>query len=136
MEVSGTWWLKDKTVMESALPLLANVFYFIVIALHLYFAALETFLWRKRAGKVFRLSQDKVEILSGMASNQGVYNLFLVVALGIGFFANHPEVAHVFKIYGLLCVIAAGIWGGLTISKRITIVQAVPATIALVLYVL
>jgi len=34
-------------------------------------------------------------------------------------------------IYGLVCVVLAGIWGGITINKRIFFVQAVPAILAL-----
>lgn len=118
------------------LIVVANIFYFIVIALHLYFAVLEIALWRSRAGKVFRMSQEKVEATAAMASNQGLYNLFLVMALVIGFFAKDPNVAHTFIVYGLICVIAAGIWGGITVNKRITIIQGVPAAIALALYLI
>lgn len=118
------------------LIVVANIFYFIVVALHLYFAVLEIVLWRKRAGKVFRMSEAQVEATAKMASNQGLYNLFLVMALLIGFFAQDPNVAHSFIVYGLICVIAAGVWGGITVNKRITIIQAVPAVMALALYLI
>lgn len=116
------------------LIILAHIFYFSVIALHLYFAVLEIILWKTHAGKVFKMSEAQVEATAKMASNQGLYNLFLAMALIIGFFAGDPNVAHSFIVYGLVCVIAAGIWGGLTVNKRITLVQAVPAVIALLLY--
>lgn len=118
------------------LGLFANGFYFIVILLHIYFAVLEIVLWRKRAPKVFRMTQEHADATATMASNQGLYNLFLVLALLIGFFAPDPNVAHSFIVYGLVCVIAAGLWGALTVDKKIAIVQAFPAAIALGLYFL
>jgi len=111
--------------------IIATVFYFIVIALHLYFAVLEMVLWRSRAPKVFHVSQDYANMTAKMASNQGLYNLFLALALIIGFLARDTDVGHAFSVYGLVCVIAAGIWGGMTVNKRIALVQALPAAIVL-----
>jgi putative membrane protein len=118
------------------LSILANLAYALVIALHVYFVILEMVLWKKRAGIVFKMPQEQVEATAKMASNQGLYNGFLVTALVIGFLAPDPSVAHAFIMYGLLCVIAAGIWGGITVNKRITLVQSVPALIALTLYLI
>jgi putative membrane protein len=41
-----------------------------------------------------------------------------------------------FKVLGLACVIAAGLYGTFTSSKRIFFVQVVPAALALVLVLL
>jgi len=109
-------------------------FYFLVVALHLYFVVLEMVLWKKRAPKVFGVTPEYAMQTSKLASNQGLYNGFLVAALLIGFFAHDDTVSHVFIMYGLICVIAAGIWGGITVNKRIALVQALPALIALALY--
>ena len=118
------------------LMIFANIFFFLVVALHLYFAVLEILLWKSRASKVFKISQAQADATATMASNQGLYNLFLVMALVTGFFAKDPNVSHSFIVYGLACVIAAGLWGGVTVHKRIAFVQALPAVIALVLYLI
>ncbi len=110
------------------LPLVAWVFYIIVIALHVYFVVLEMILWKSKGPKVFGFSREFAESTAALASNQGLYNGFLVAALLIGFFNQ------AFMFYGLGCVIAAGIWGGITVNKRIFFVQAMPAIIALGLY--
>ncbi len=105
--------------------------YWIVILLHVYFAVLEMALWKTKAPKVFGISQDFAHQSAALASNQGLYNLFLVAALLIGFFATNEAINQSFTVFGLGCVIVAGIWGGITVNKRIFFVQAVPAIIAL-----
>lgn len=107
--------------------LLSQIACFIVIALHIYFVVLEMVLWKSKGPKVFGISREYAESTAALASNQGLYNGFLVAALVIGFF--NPA----FMIYGLSCVIVAGIWGAITVNKRIFFVQAIPALIALVL---
>ncbi len=118
------------------LYVLADIAYWIVILLHLYFAVLEMALWKTKGPRVFGISQDFANQSAALASNQGLYNLFLVAALLIGFFANDFGVNAWFMIYGLGCVIVAGIWGGVTVGRKIFFVQAVPAILALGLRVL
>lgn len=115
------------------LLILANISYFIVIALHAYFVVLEMALWKRLAPKVFRMTPEFAQQTAALASNQGLYNGFLVAALLIGFFSSNVNIATAFTIYGLSCVIVAGIWGGITVNKRIFFIQGVPAIIALVL---
>ena len=112
--------------------LLAYVSYWIVILLHIYFAVLEMALWKRLGPKLFGMNQEFANQSSVLASNQGLYNLFLGAALLIGFFAP-DEIGAPFAFYGLVCVIAAGIWGGITVNKRIFFVQALPAIVALLL---
>ncbi len=118
------------------ISLLANLLYILVIGLHLYFVVLEMWMWRSRAPKVFGISKEFAEATATLASNQGLYNAFLVVGLLTGFFAEDPNISHAFVVYSLTCVIAAGIWGGLTVNKRIMLVQAVPALAALALHMI
>ena len=39
-------------------------------------------------------------------------------------------------VYGLVCVVIAGVWGAATVSKRILFIQAMPAALALVTFFL
>lgn len=101
---------------------------------HVGFMILEMFLWKKSLGrKVFRLSAEKANLTAELAMNQGLYNGFLAGALGVGLWSNDMAIAHAFQIFGLICVIAAGVFGALTVNKRIFFVQALPAIIALAL---
>jgi putative membrane protein len=110
----------------------ADIAYWIVILLHLYFAALEMALWEKLAPKIFGMSQEFANQTAALASNQGLYNLFIAAALLIGFFTDIIDIGASFMLYGLGCAVIAGIWGGITVSRQIFFVQAVPGIIALV----
>jgi putative membrane protein len=113
----------------------AQIACFIVIALHLYFAVLEMALWKNKGPKIFGITPQFAAESAALASNQGLYNLFLAAALLIGMLA--PEaIGKAFILYGLGCVIVAGLWGAKTVSKRIFFVQALPALIALGLFLI
>ena len=81
-----------------------------------------------------RMPQELVEQTASMASNQGLYNLFLVVALVLGLGLSDPSLSNAFAAYGLGCVGVAGIWGAVTVSPRIALVQTVPALLALIAF--
>jgi putative membrane protein len=109
--------------------LAAGVMVVIVAALHLYFLVLEMFLWRTPFGlRTFRMSREAADSTAVLAGNQGLYNGFLAAGLIFGLVAGRPVVT-----FFLLCVIVAGIYGAATVSRRILVVQAVPAAIALAL---
>ncbi|WP_088345993.1 MULTISPECIES: DUF1304 domain-containing protein [Rhodomicrobium] len=103
----------------------------IVLAIHVYIVLIETVLFRTRGAKVLGIPPTRVEEMAPAMSNQGCYNLFLVAALVLGFVYPDPKVAEAFTLFGLACVIVAGIWGALTVKPRILFVQTVPAALAL-----
>ncbi|MGY8638602.1 DUF1304 domain-containing protein [Bradyrhizobium sp. 14AA] len=118
---------------ELNLILIANILVALVAALHAYFLILEMFLWDKPLGlKTFRNTPDKAEITKVLAANQGLYNGFLAAGLIWGLIHGNPAFAFQIKAFFLLCVIVAGAYGAATVSKRILMVQALPAAIALV----
>ena len=110
----------------------ANIAVALVALLHLWFLVLEMFLWTKPLGlKTFRLTPEFAAASKSLAANQGLYNGFLAAGLVWGLVlgaAGNP-----FKIFFLGCVIAAGVYGALTVNRKILWVQALPATIALAL---
>ena len=116
------------------MQLLAQIVTGFVALIHIYIVLLETVLFDTRGRKVFGLSTDKAEIVRPAMSNQGCYNGFLVAALAVGLLHPDPAVRTAFVCYGLLCVAVAGVWGGLTVSRRIIAVQTVPALAALALF--
>jgi len=111
----------------------AQVLIALIAMLHVYFVLLETVLFKTRGRRVFGLSAEKAEIMAPAMSNQGCYNGFLVAALLIGLLHPDPHAALLFKVYGLSCVIVAGIWGAVTVKRSILYIQALPALAALVL---
>lgn len=103
----------------------------LVLLLHIYVVILEMVLWRQRGPKVFGITREFAEQTAALASNQGLYNGFLVAALALGLCLPDPALAQAFTLYGLGCVAVAGIWGALTANPRIFFVQTVPAGLAL-----
>lgn len=93
---------------------------------------LEMFLWTKPVGrKVFRLSVEQAQTSAPLAANQGLYNGFLAAGLLWGLLASSPEHAFGIKLFFLACVVVAGVFGALTVSRRILLVQALPALAAI-----
>ena len=104
----------------------------LVALLHAWFLVLEMFLWTKPFGRrVFHLSADYARASAPLAKNQGLYNGFLVAGLVYGL-VGPDEHRFAFQVFFLLCVVVAGVYGALTVSKRILVVQSLPAVLALV----
>ena len=109
--------------------IVADVLIGLVAALHLYFLVLEMFLWTTPTGRrVFGLEPGFAEESKALAANQGLYNGFLVAGLVWGLVSDQTDV----KVFFLLCVVVAGVYGAATVNRRILVVQAVPAALALV----
>jgi putative membrane protein len=113
---------------------IANAWVALVAALHVYFLILEMFLWTRPLGlKTFRNTPEQAADSAVLAANQGLYNGFLAAGLVWGLVQGVPSFAFQIKMFFLLCVIVAGVYGAATVSRRILFVQAVPAAIALAL---
>jgi putative membrane protein len=111
---------------------LAAVMVTLVAILHLYFLLLEMFLWEKPLGlRTFGLMPEFAKATKSLAANQGLYNGFLAAGLIWGL--TQGENGNAIKIFFLLCIIIAGVFGALTASRKILYIQALPAIIALAL---
>lgn len=114
------------------MTLAANVCVALIALLHVYILVLEMFLWDKPPGmKAFGLTQQMASATKVLAANQGLYNGFLAAGLFWGLYLG--AAGFQIKVFFLLCVLVAGVYGALTANKRILFVQAVPAAIALAL---
>ena len=104
----------------------------LIALLHVYILYLEMFLWTKPQGlKSFSMTQEVAESSKVLAANQGLYNGFLAAGL-FWSLLNPDPIAHEIQIFFLLCVLVAGIYGGLTAKRSILYIQALPALIALI----
>ena len=83
--------------------------------------------------KTFRNSLEKAKDSAVLAANQGLYNGFLAAGLVWGLLEGASGFGLRIKTFFLLCVVIAGVYGALTVSRRILYVQAAPAAIALLL---
>jgi putative membrane protein len=118
------------------MTLLTRVLVAIVAVEHVWFLVLEMFLWTRPLGlKTFRQSAEKAQASAALAANQGLYNGFLAAGLVWGLVAE-PPVGRPVTIFFLACVVIAGGFGAVTVSRRILLVQAAPAAIAVALVLL
>lgn len=116
--------------------IVAEVLVGVVAAIHVYIVILEMFLWKTpRAQKAFDLTPEFAEQTAALAANQGLYNGFLAAGLIWGLIASDP-VGYAARVFFLVCVVVAGVYGTFTANRRILFVQALPAAIALVLTVI
>ena len=110
------------------MTVVAVVLVALVAALHAGFVVLEMFLWTTPTGRrVFGLDRDFAGRSKALAANQGLYNGFLVAGLVWGLVARRTDV----QVFFLVCVMVAGVYGAATVNRRILVVQAVPAALAL-----
>ena len=110
------------------MSVVATVLTLLVALLHLYFLVLEMFLWTRPLGlKTFRNTREKAEATRVLAANQGLYNGFLAAGLLYGIATGSRE----FTLFFLGCVMVAGLYGAMTVNRRIFFVQALPALLAI-----
>lgn len=111
--------------------MLANVLVALVALLHVYFMTLEMFLWDRPFGRrTFGLTPEFSAASKSLAANQGLYNGFLAAGLVWGLFLGAGGTP--VKVFFLTCVVVAGVFGALTVNRKILFVQAVPAVAALI----
>ncbi len=104
----------------------------LIAVLHVYILVLEMFLWDKPFGlKAFGNSLEKAQLTKVLAQNQGLYNGFLAAGLFWALIAPETYAVALANFF-LSCVLIAGIYGGLTASRKIIYIQSVPALLALI----
>ena len=114
------------------MSLVANVLVGLVAIIHVYILVLEMFLWQTPRGmKAFGTTPETARLMATLAANQGLYNGFIAAGLAISLVLS-GDGAFVLKVFLLACVIVAGLYGAATVSRRILLVQAIPAALALV----
>ncbi len=108
--------------------ILANILVAIVALLHIGFLVLEMFFWDHPIGrKRFGLTPEFSKASASLAANQGLYNGFLAAGLIWGLIAGVASI----KIFFLVCVVIAGVYGAITARRSILYIQAFPGLLAL-----
>jgi putative membrane protein len=105
----------------------------LVAVIHVWILVMEMVLWETApVRRIFGISPEFAANTRVLAANQGLYNGFLAAGLILALIRGVPgpgvELAH----FILACVIVAGLYGAVTVGRRIIFVQAMPATLALI----
>lgn len=116
---------------------IANVLTALVLLEHVYIVWMEMFAWETAGKRSFgkALPAELFRPTKGLAANQGLYNGFLVAGLVWSFLISDPTWSDNVRLFFLGCVLVAGVFGGISASKKIFLVQGVPALLA-ILFVL
>ena len=104
---------------------------------HVYILVLEMFLWTRPIGRrAFGMNLEQAMATKVLAANQGLYNGFLAAGLFWSVNATDPAFALQLKLFFLGCVLVAALYGGATASRRILLIQGLPALVALIFVIL
>ncbi len=116
--------------------ILGQVLVGVVALIHVYVVVLEMVLWTTPRGRAaFGTTVEQAGQTKVLAANQGLYNGFLVAGLVWGLVSDDPQRWQV-ETFFLLCVAVAGVFGAVTVSRRILLVQTLPAVVALLVVLL
>ena len=108
---------------------IANILVVLVAVLHVGFLTLEMFFWDHPFGrKRFGMTPEYSKASASLAANQGLYNGFLAAGLIWGLVTSNLPV----QIFFLICVVIAGVYGGITAKRSILYMQALPGLLALI----
>jgi putative membrane protein len=113
------------------MSLIARFLIAVVALEHLYFLYVEMFRWTSAATqKAFGITAEFAQASQTLAANQGLYNGFLAAGL-VWALLEPAELGKPVATFFAACVLIAGIFGGLTVVRRIFFVQALPAALAI-----
>jgi len=116
------------------MEIIATILTALVATVHIYILWMEMFAWETAGKKSFgkSLPAELFKPTKGLAANQGLYNGFLAAGLIWTFLIQDHQWSMNIRLFFLGCVAVAGIFGAITASKKIFIVQALPAILAII----
>jgi putative membrane protein len=107
--------------------IVAIVLSLLVVVSHVGFAAAEMFYWQHPEVMArFGSSPEFAKASAVLAANQGLYNGLFAAAILWALLTWNRSMLLVL----LACIVAAGVYGGLTAKMSIMLVQALPAALA------
>ncbi|TGQ09937.1 MULTISPECIES: DUF1304 domain-containing protein [unclassified Mesorhizobium] len=110
--------------------MIGNILVGLVALIHCYIVYLEMVLWdTPRGRKAFGLTPEFASASKVLAANQGLYNGFLAAGLFWGLYLGGAGFQ--VKMFFLLCVAIAGLYGAATVGRKILYIQTVPAVLAI-----
>lgn len=93
------------------------------------------FAWETLGKKIFKgaMPETMFSPTKSMAANQGLYNGFLTAGLIWSLVVEDSSWSINIALFFLTCILIAGLYGAVSVSKKIFLVQGLPALIAILL---
>jgi putative membrane protein len=100
----------------------------LVALIHFYIVYLEMMVWdQSRGRKAFGTTVEFAAASKVLAANQGLYNGFLAVGLLFALWQGERTM----QLYLLACIVVAGVYGAVSVGKKILFIQSLPAALAI-----
>jgi putative membrane protein len=112
------------------MQIVATIAVAVVAAIHITISVVEMFFWKNPL--IYQRLDFTAELASKVypiVQNAGLYNSFIAAGLIWGAFAKEKPI----RVFFLVCVVIAGIFGALTLKWTTLILQSLPASAALIL---
>ena len=111
-------------------PRAANVSVALVALIQAMIAIVEMFFWNKpRVHARLEFTDTEAKKVAPIVANAGLYNSFLAAGLIWGLAMDGTSI----KLFFLVCIIVAGIFGAITLKWTTLLLQTTPGTIALLM---
>mgnify|MGYP000912149355 FL=1 len=115
------------SILAFILILFVAIEHYCILILEMYFNESETI--QRNFGLDSKFLKD--ERVKKMMANQGLYNSFLASGL-MWSLTESGEFQFQIAVFFLICIICAAIYGSVTVSKKIFLLQGLPALMAII----
>ena len=115
------------SILALILILFVAIEHYYILILEMYFNESETI--QRNFGLDSKFLKD--ERVKKMMANQGLYNSFLASGL-IWSLTETGEFQIQIEVFFLICIICAAVYGSVTVSKKIFLLQGLPALMAII----
>ena len=115
------------SILALILILFVAIEHYYILILEMYFNESETI--QRNFGLDSKFLKD--ERVKKMMANQGLYNSFLASGL-MWSLTESGEFQFQIAIFFLICIICAAVYGSVTVSKKIFLLQGLPALMAII----
>ena len=106
------------------MEILSKILIGLVALEHIYILWIEMFAWTTKGRTTFKSIPDELfEKTKGLAANQGLYNGFLAAGLIWSLLIGDSDWSQNIALFFLSCVGIAGIFGGLSASKKFFLLE-------------
>ena len=114
------------------MPKIKNIFVVIIALIHILLCVVEMFFWKEPViHERLGFTLEEAIKVAPIVANAGLYNGFLAAGLIWSLFSG--KTGDAIKIFFLVCVIIAGIFGAVTLTWTPLLIQTAPGAIALFL---
>lgn len=114
------------------MPQIANLSVVIVALIHITISVVEIFFWKQPViHERLGFTLEEAIKVAPIVANAGLYNGFVAAGLLWGLVSG--KTGDAIKVFFLVCVIIAGIFGAVTLTRTPLLIQTAPGAIALFL---